>query len=113
MIRIFHNNRCSKSRCALEILQTKGVDFEIKNYLQDPPTEAELKDLIKKLNIEPVELIRKGEQVFKDEYKEKELTGAQWIKAMVKHPVLIERPIVINGDKAVVARPPELAEKVL
>ena len=107
MIKILHNNRCSKSRCTLDILNEKGVEYEIVNYLENPPTELELAEIIKLLGIKAEGLVRKGESVFKEHYKGKILSEKDWIKAMVKFPKLIERPIVINGDKAIIGRPPE------
>lgn len=105
-MKIYHNPRCRKSRESLELLQDKGVDPEIILYLQTPPSKQELKEIISKLGIKPVQLIRKGESIFKEKFKGKELTDAQWIDAMVNYPKLIERPIVIDGNKAVIGRPP-------
>lgn len=106
-MKILHNNRCSKSRCALEILENKGVDFEIINYLENPLSANEIKDLLKKLGLKAEAIIRKGEPDFKANFKGKKMTENDWIKAMVKFPKLIERPIIIKGDKAVVGRPAE------
>ena len=108
MIKIYHNNRCSKSRCGLEILEKSGKDFEIIKYLDDIPSAEELLDLIKLLNIKPIELVRKNEAIWKDQYKNKDLSDSDIISAMTKYPKLIERPIIINGNKAVIGRPPEL-----
>ncbi|QXP74084.1 arsenate reductase (glutaredoxin) [Tenacibaculum sp. AHE15PA] len=107
MIKIFHNNRCSKSRCGLEILENSGKEFEVIKYLENIPTETELKTIINLLNITPIQLVRKNEKVWKEEFKGKELSDAEIIQAMIANPKLIERPIVINGDKAVIGRPPE------
>ncbi len=112
-MKILHNNRCSKSRCALEILENKGVDFEIVKYLENPLSASEIKDLLKKLNLPAEAIIRKGEADYKANYKGKTMTESDWIDAMVKFPKLIERPIVIKGDKAVVGRPPENIEQLL
>jgi arsenate reductase len=106
-VTVYHNSRCSKSRCALDFLQDKGVQYTVVEYLKDIPTKEELKNIISKLGIQPEELIRKGEDEYKDNFKGKTLTDDQWIDAMVKYPKLIERPIVVRGDKAVVARPTE------
>ena len=113
MIKIYHNPRCSKSRIGLGILQDAKIDFEIVKYLDEVPSEKELKEIIKKLGIKPIELIRKGEKVWKENYKGKELSDAEIIKAMVENPKLIERPIVIKGDKAVIGRPSENIEKLI
>ena len=107
MIKIFHNNRCSKSRCGLEILENSGKEFEVVKYLEDIPTETELKEIVSLLNITPIQLVRKNEKVWKEEFKGKELSDTEIIQAMVNNPKLIERPIVINGNKAVIGRPPE------
>ena len=113
MIKIYHNNRCSKSRCGLEILEKSGKEFEIVNYLENIPSEKELTELIKLLKISPIDLIRKGEQIWKDKYKGKSLTNKAIIKAMSKYPKLIERPIIINGDKAIIGRPSELILNII
>lgn len=107
---VYHNPRCRKSREAVQLLEEKGVSFEIVEYLKEIPTESELTTVIAKLGIKPVELLRKGEADYKDNFKGKELTDLEWIQAMIKYPKLIERPIIIKGDKAVVGRP---LEKVL
>ncbi|CAM1347035.1 arsenate reductase (glutaredoxin) [Tenacibaculum insulae] len=107
MIKIFHNNRCSKSRCGLEILENSGKQFEVVKYLDNIPTKEELKEIISLLNISPIQLVRKNEKIWKEEFKGKELSDAEIVQAMVNNPKLIERPIVINGNKAVIGRPPE------
>ncbi|MGJ8744633.1 arsenate reductase (glutaredoxin) [Polaribacter sp.] len=107
MIKIYHNNRCSKSRCGLEILENSGKEFQIVKYLEDIPTEKELAEIINLLGISPIQLVRKTEKIWKEEFKGKELSDSEIIKAMVNNPKLIERPIVINGKKAVIGRPPE------
>ena len=107
MIKIYHNNRCSKSRCGVQILEESGKEFEIVKYLENVPSESELKEIISLLNISPIQLVRKNEKIWKEEFKGKELSEAEVITAMVENPKLIERPIVINGNKAVIGRPPE------
>lgn len=107
MITIYHNPRCSKSREGLALLEESSKKFEVVRYLENKFSEAELKVLISKLGIEPIDLVRKNEAVWKAEYKGKTLTDKQIIEAMVANPKLIERPIVINKNKAVVGRPPE------
>ncbi|MEM5566277.1 arsenate reductase (glutaredoxin) [Psychroserpens sp. AS72] len=105
MITILHNPRCSKSREGLNVLENSGKDFEVIKYLDEPISEEELKNIIALLKIKPIELVRKNEAIWKSDFKGKPLTDAQIIKAMVTHPKLIERPIVINGKKAVIGRP--------
>lgn len=107
MIKIYHNNRCSKSRCGLDILEKSGKNFSIIKYLENTPSYDELKNIINLLGINPIQLVRKNEAIWKKEFKGKILLDKDIIEAMIKHPKLIERPIVINGNKAVIGRPPE------
>nr|WP_298993472.1 arsenate reductase (glutaredoxin) [uncultured Polaribacter sp.] len=107
MIKIYHNPRCRKSREGLQILENSGKEFEIIKYLEDIPSEEELAKIIKKLNINPIQLVRKNEKVWKENYKGKDLSDHEIVKAMIENPKLIERPIVINNNKAVIGRPPE------
>ncbi|MFD2512410.1 arsenate reductase (glutaredoxin) [Pontibacter locisalis] len=107
MIKIYHNPRCSKSRQTLELIKDAGQQPEVVEYLKTPPSVSELKDLLQKLGLKPEQLLRKGEQVYKDNYKGEDLTDEEWIQVMVEHPVLIERPIVVKDKKAVLGRPPE------
>jgi len=111
MLKIYHNNRCSKSRQCLALMPTEGV--EIIDYIKNPMSKAELSALITKIGISPMQLIRKGEPVWKENYKGKELTDAELVDAMVANPKLIERPIVETKDKALVCRPPELVLEML
>jgi len=108
MITIYHNNRCSKSRCALEILEKSGKEYKIINYLETVPNKSDLKALLKMLDIKPIDLVRKGESIWKEKFKGKTLTNTQVIDAMISYPKLIERPIIVKNDKAVIGRPPEL-----
>lgn len=107
MIKIYHNPRCSKSRQGYEILEKSGQKFETVKYLENIPSVEEIKDILSLLNIKPEQLLRKNETIWKENYKGKTLSDDEIIKAMAKHPKLIERPIVINGKKAVIGRPPE------
>ncbi len=109
---IYHNPRCSKSRETLALLESSGVTPKIVKYLETPPSAAELKTLIAQLGIPAADLVRKSEDVYKTTYAGKTLSDAQWIDAMVKHPVLIERPIVVKGRTAVLGRPPENVKKL-
>lgn len=104
---IYHNNRCSKSRCALELIEKKTKNFRVIEYLKTPPSEKELKDLLKKLNMKAENLVRKKEPLYLENYSGKKLNEAQWIKVLSKNPILIERPILVKGNKAVIGRPPE------
>ncbi|WP_298896089.1 arsenate reductase (glutaredoxin) [uncultured Psychroserpens sp.] len=108
MIKIYHNPRCSKSREGFSLLENSGKDFEVIKYLDEPVSEAKLKEIISLLGIKPIDLVRKGEAIWKSDFKTKELTDDEVIEAMTKHPKLIERPIVINGKKAVIGRPPSI-----
>ncbi|MEQ3499689.1 arsenate reductase (glutaredoxin) [Tenacibaculum sp. SSH1-16] len=113
MIKIYHNPRCSKSRQGLEILENSGKEFGTVKYLDTIPSTEELKGVISLLNISPIDLVRKNEKIWKEEYKGRELSDAEIIKAMVDNPKLIERPIVINGNKAVIGRPPENIKEII
>ncbi|WP_428742471.1 arsenate reductase (glutaredoxin) [Tenacibaculum sp.] len=113
MIKIYHNPRCSKSRQGLEIVENSTKEFEVVKYLDNVPSEKELKEIISLLGISPIQLVRKNEQIWKDNFKGKELSDAEIIKAMVENPKLIERPIVINGGKAVIGRPPETIKEII
>jgi arsenate reductase len=110
---IYHNPRCSKSRQTLQLLEENGAVPEIVFYLDDTPSSSDLKEVLKKLNISAEQLLRKGEKDFKDNFKGKTLSEDEWIAAMIKYPKLIERPIVIKGDKAVIGRPPESVLELL
>ena len=110
---IYHNARCSKSRSACEIVAGQGIQATIVDYLQTPPTREELRSLLKKLGLRPEELVRRGEAVFKENYAGKTLSDEQWLDALLAHPILIERPIVVRGDRAVIGRPPERVLELL
>ncbi len=112
--KIFHNPRCSKSRQTLAMIEEKGVQPEIVNYLETPPTEAELKDILKLLGIGPRDLMRRKEAEYKAQGLDDEnLSDDELIRAMVATPKLIERPIVIANGKAALGRPPELVLDIL
>jgi arsenate reductase len=105
---IYYNPKCSKCREALDLLEGAKCEVEIRNYLKDPPTKKELKELLKKLGIKAFDLVRTKEQFYKDNYEGKKLTNNQWIEILTNHPELIERPIVVDGEKAIIGRPPVL-----
>lgn len=112
-MKIYHNKMCSKSRNSYNLLKEKGLNFETIEYIKNPITKEKLTELLTKLNLSAIELIRKGEAEYIDNYKGKELSETQWIDAMVKFPILIERPIVVRGDKAVIGRPIEKVIQLL
>ncbi len=106
-ITIYHNPRCGKSRSTLALLEKKGVQPHIIEYLKVPPTKEELRSLLKKLGMKPAQIVRKGEDIFKEKLAGKILSDEQLLDALAKNPILIERPIVVKGDRAVIGRPPE------
>ena len=112
LMKIYHNPRCSKSRVTLQLLKDKGIEPRVIEYLTVPISEHELSELISLLGITSEQLIRKGETVYKEKFKGKTLTDQKWIDAMIEYPKLMERPIVVNGNKAVIGRPPENIEKL-
>ena len=105
--KIYHNPRCSKSRQTLGILRENGIEPIIIEYLKEVPTKEELSSLLKMLNLNAIDILRKGEAIYKEQFKGKELSNDEWIVAMVEYPKLIERPIVVKKKKAVLGRPPE------
>ena len=113
MIQIYHNSRCGKSRECLAFLENSGQKYEIIKYLEDIPTFDELKEIIKKLGIKPIDLVRKKEKIWIENFKDKSLSDDDMILAMISNPILIERPIVINGDKAIIARPLEKIKTII
>jgi len=106
-MKIYHNNRCSKSREGLSILENSNQEYDVINYMDSPPTKKELKEILSMLKFTPIQLVRKNESIWKENYKNKELSEDEIINAMIEHPKLIERPIVVSGSKAVIGRPPE------
>jgi len=113
MIQIYHNSRCTKSRECLAFLEDSGKEYEIIKYLEDIPTFEELKTIIKKLGIKPIELVRQKEKIWIENFKNIAMSDDEIMQAMISNPVLIERPIVINGNKAIIARPLEKASEIL
>ena len=110
---IWHNNRCSNSRGALALLQEAGMEVEVINYLDTPPDRETLRALLAKLGLPAADLVRRGEAVFKEHYAGRTLSEDEWLDALVAHPILIERPIVVRGERAVVGRPPEKVLELL
>lgn len=113
MLKIYHNNRCSKSRQTLELLQKQGLEPEVVEYLKQAPTAAELREVIGKLGLKPEQIVRKGEQVYKEQFAGKSMSDDEWLQVLAANPILIERPIVVKGDKAVIGRPPERVLDIL
>ena len=113
MITIYHNARCSKSREGLEVLKNSGEDFEVKEYLKEPLTEEELSGLIDKLNLAPIELVRTNEKIWKENYKDKDLSDNELVRVMVDNPKIIQRPIVVKGHSAIIGRPAARIEELL
>ena len=104
MIQIYHNSRCGKSRNCLAFVENSKKDFEVINYLINPPSFEELSEIIKKLNIRPIELVRQKEKIWIENFKDQKMNDEQIIQAMISNPILIERPIVIMGNKAIIGR---------
>lgn len=113
MLTIYHNPRCRKSRETLQLIRESDNLVEIVEYLDDQLSEDELEELLERLEMKAEQLVRKGEAIYKENYKGKQLSEKEWIEAMVEHPKLIERPIVVKGNKAVLGRPPENVNELL
>lgn len=112
MVKIYHNARCGKSRCALQILENAGQAFEVVDYLKNPPSEAEMREILTLLGKKPLELIRQKEPVFQENFKGQTHPDEAWIRIMIAHPILIERPIVVLDGKAWVARDDKSLEAI-
>lgn len=114
MIKIYHNPRCSKSRQTLALIEESGNKPQVIEYLKTPPSAEELDSILKMLNREPQELMRKGESIYRElNLAEQQLTHEESIAVMIEHPKLIERPIVVKGQQAVLGRPPENVNELL
>ena len=113
MLKIYHNPRCSKSRQGLALLEESGKEFDVVKYLDNTPSYLELAALIGKLGIKPIELVRKGETIWKEKYKNENFSDKELIELMVQNAKLIERPIVVLDNEAVIGRPPENIKKLL
>lgn len=113
MIQIYHNPRCTKSRECLAFLETSGHEYLVVKYLDTPPTFDELKLIITKLNIKPIQLVRQKEKIWIENYKNKVFSDDEVIQILVLNPILIERPIVINGGNAAIARPLENVTSII
>jgi len=109
---IYHNPKCSKSRQALAILQGKKVRIKVINYLEFPPSFKEIKEMVDKLGMRVQNIIRTQEDIYRQRYSNKKFSDEEWINILVKNPVLIQRPIIVCGDKAVIGRTPEEIVKI-
>jgi arsenate reductase len=112
-MKIYHNPRCSKSRQTLQLIEDKDEKVEIIEYLKTPLTKEELKDILKKLGKKAEDIIRKGEPIFQEKFQGKEFSEEEWLNILTDNPILIERPIVVRGDKAIIGRPPEKVLELL
>lgn len=112
-LKVYHNQRCSKSRQALQYLDAKGLAYDVQKYLDDPLTKSEIKMLLRKIGISAEKLLRKGEKFYKENLKGKEWSEDEIIDFMLEEPKLIERPIIELGDNAVIGRPTEEIDKLL
>lgn len=112
-ITIYHNPRCAKSRETLAIIQERGIEPTIIEYLKTPLTKDELRAILNKLGWKPEQIVRKGEDIYKEKFAGKSLNEEQWLEILAKNPILIERPIVVRGDHAIMGRPPEQVRKLL
>ena len=110
---IYHNPRCSKSRAACELIAERQLEATVIDYLETPPSREELLILLDQLGIEAEDLVRRGEAAFKENYAGREMSDEQWLAALIAHPILIERPIVVRGERAVIGRPPEKVLELL
>jgi arsenate reductase len=113
MLKIYHNTRCRKSREGLQILEESGKDFEVREYLKENLSEKEIADLLQKLNMAPIELVRKEEKLWKENYRDRDLSDAELIRVMAENPKLVQRPIVETDNKAVIGRPASNIEELL
>ena len=104
---IYHNPRCSKSRETLTLLTEKGIETNVIEYLKTPLTKKGLKTLLMKLNLKPIDIIRTNEDIFKKKFKGKNFEDEEWIQILIENPTLLQRPIVVDEYKAIIARPPE------
>ena len=113
MVKIYHNNRCGKSRFALKELMASGLEVEVIEYLKTPLDSVQLGILVAALDILPCDLIRRGEKIFKENYKSLHSDKVDWIQAMVDHPILMERPIIQNKGLALICRSHESIQKII
>ena len=113
MIQIYHNSRCGKSRNCVALVKQSEIEFEVINYLNTPPSFKEMSDILQKLNIKPIELVRRKEKIWIENFKDKKLEDQQIIEILISNPLLIERPIVLKGNKAIIGRDLEKVAKFI
>jgi arsenate reductase (glutaredoxin) len=111
-VKIYHNARCSKSREACELLSNSEIEVEVVDYIKQPLTESELTNLIDMLGVKAFDIIRQKEDIFIKYYRHKNPKRVNWVKAILKHPILMERPILVSGNKAIIGRPPKLVLEI-
>jgi arsenate reductase (glutaredoxin) len=104
-ITIYHNARCSKSREVMDLLKENDCEIEVVEYMKETPTKKELKDLLMKLGLKPLDIIRTNEPLFEKKFRNKKFTDAEWIQIILENPVLLQRPILVDGYKAIIGRP--------
>lgn len=113
MITIYHNPRCSKSREVLKLIQDSGEDYQVRDYIKVPLAEKELEEILHKLNMTPIQLVRKNESLWKEKFRNKDLSDNEIKRILLENPKLIERPVVENNNGAVIGRPPSNIENLL
>jgi len=112
-MKIYHNPRCAKSRAGLQYLEEKGYEIEVRKYLTEGLTKNELREIIAKTGREPLFFVRTQEKEYIENYRGKTFSDEEWIKILAENPRLLQRPIVVNGNKAVLANPPENIEEIV
>lgn len=112
-IKIFYNPDCSKCREAMDLLEEGSCEIEVVEYLKNVPSREEIKEVLSKLGLKPLDLIRQKEAVFQEKFSAKNLSDEEWITALIENPELIERPILIDGNRAIIGRPPSLVVDLL
>ena len=113
MLQVYHNPRCKISRSVINELQKQEQKIKIIDYLKNVPSVEEIKILLVKLNLKPIDIIRKNEKVFKEKFYKKKFTDEEWILILHEYPILIERPIIVSNNKAIICRPPERLAEIL
>ncbi|MFW5831155.1 MAG: arsenate reductase family protein, partial [Prolixibacteraceae bacterium] len=110
---VYHNPRCAKSRAGLKYLEEKGYEVDVRKYMTEGISEEELRDVIGKTGSKPYDFVRTQEKLYKENYKDKEISDDEWYKILAENPRLLKRPIVVNAGKAVLADPPENLDSII